>query len=79
MLKNIGRMVEYLNENRINAMLRPETTGKISQFGSVEELISLSEELNILPCIDFAHIYARSLGKINDYNSFYKIMDKILK
>ena len=77
MLKNIGRMVEYLNENRINAMLRPETTGKISQFGSVEELISLSEELNILPCIDFAHIYARSLGKINDYNSFYKIMDNL--
>ena len=77
MLKNIGRMVEYLNENKINAMLRPETTGKISQFGSVEELISLSEELNILPCIDFAHIYARSLGKINDYNSFYKIMDDL--
>jgi len=77
MLKNIGRMVEYLNENKINAMLRPETTGKISQFGSVEELVSLSEELNILPCIDFAHIYARSLGKINDYNSFYKIMDNL--
>ena len=77
MLKNIGRMVEYLNENKINAMLRPETTGKISQFGSVEELVSLSEELNILPCIDFAHIYARSLGKINDYNSFYKIMDDL--
>ncbi len=77
MLRNIGRIVDYLNENKINAMLRPETTGKISQFGSVDELISLSEELDILPCIDFAHIYARSLGKINDYNSFYKIMENM--
>ncbi|WP_292461129.1 TIM barrel protein [Methanothermococcus sp.] len=77
MLKNIDRMIEYLNENKINAMLRPETTGKISQFGSIGELISLSEELNILPCIDFAHIYARSLGRINDYNSFYKIMENM--
>ena len=77
MLKNISRIIDYIKENKINAMLRPETTGKTSQFGSVEELISLSEEIDVLPCIDFAHIYARSYGKINDYNSFYKIMDDL--
>ncbi|AEH06959.1 TIM barrel protein [Methanothermococcus okinawensis] len=77
MVKNINTILSYLTENKINAMLRPETTGKISQFGNVDELIRLSEELNILPCIDFAHIYARSLGKINDYDSFYKIMENM--
>lgn len=74
---NIKKIDEYLKMNKINVVLRPETTGKITQFGSVDELISLSKELGILPCIDFAHIYARSLGKINDYDSFYNIMVKI--
>jgi len=77
MINNIKRIIDYLEENKINAMIRPETTGKITQFGSIEELISISEELNILPCIDFSHIYARSLGKINDYNSFYSIMENV--
>ncbi len=77
MVNHIGKIIEHLNEHDINAMLRPETTGKISQFGSIDELISLSEELDILPCIDFAHIYARSLGKINDYDSFYKILSDL--
>ncbi|HIP16403.1 MAG TPA: hypothetical protein EYG77_04285, partial [Methanothermococcus okinawensis] len=74
MVKNIEKIINYLKENRINVMLRPETTGKITQFGDLDEILSLSHELGILPCIDFAHIYARSMGKINDYNAFYKIL-----
>ncbi len=77
MVKNIGKILEYLKDNNINVMLRPETTGKITQFGDIWELISLSEDLGILPCVDFAHIYARSLGKINDYDSFYKILEEM--
>jgi deoxyribonuclease-4 len=77
MMNNISKIIDEINENGLNIMLRPETTGKISQFGSFEELISLSEELDILPCIDFAHLYARSLGKLNDYNSFHKILETL--
>ncbi|HIP84325.1 MAG TPA: hypothetical protein EYH15_02405 [Methanothermococcus okinawensis] len=76
-LKNIKRILDYLKVNRINVMLRPETTGRVTQFGDLDETLSLSQELGILPCIDFAHIYARSMGKINDYNSFYNILEKV--
>ncbi|AXI24759.1 hypothetical protein CFE53_00670 [Methanofervidicoccus sp. A16] len=75
--KNIGKILDYLKENKINVMLRPETTGRTTQFGDLDETLSLSQELGILPCIDFAHIYARSMGKINDYNAFYKILEKV--
>jgi deoxyribonuclease IV len=39
--------------------LAPETTGKATQFGTLNELISLSKEVNISLCIDFAHLLAR--------------------
>lgn len=42
-----------------------ETTGKVSQFGTLEELVSLSKETGCLICVDFAHIYARQAGKID--------------
>ncbi|MBE5780594.1 MAG: endonuclease IV [Clostridiales bacterium] len=43
--------------------LCPETMGKISQIGNLEETLefcTLDERL--IPCIDFGHLYARSLG-----------------
>lgn len=34
--------------------IRPETTGKASQWGEYEEIIRLSKEFEqVLPCIDF--------------------------
>ena len=56
MVKNIGRILDYLKDNRINVMLRPETTGRITQFGDLDETLSLSQELGILSCIDFSSI-----------------------
>ncbi|MBP2143243.1 deoxyribonuclease-4 [Methanococcus voltae] len=76
--ENTKRIIELKNKMDYDVILRPETTGKITQFGTVEELVNLSNELgneNILPCIDFSHIYARSLGKINNYDEFYKIIE----
>jgi len=62
--------------NRI--MLRPEITGKPTQFGSLEELIILSQELsNILPCIDFAHLYARSGGRVNGYEKTSEVLARL--
>jgi len=74
---NTQRILEKINELNLNVLLRPETTGRTSQFGDIDETIALCSELEILPCIDFSHIYARSKGKINDYNSFCKILQKL--
>jgi len=79
--KALKTIIEKLNEKNIkNLKISLETTGKQSQFGTVDEIISLSKEFNqVFPCIDFAHIYARSLGKINSEEKFQKILDKIKK
>ena len=72
MVKNIGRILDYLKENRINVMLRPETTGRTTQFGDLDEILSLSQELGILPCIDFAHTPCINMGEIytGQYSKF---------
>ena len=58
-------------EEGIDAILRPETTGKPTQFGSLEELVNMSSELEgVLPCIDFSHLHARSAGAENSYEEF---------
>lgn len=59
--------------------LSPETTGKKSQFGSIEELLSIAKDMKISLCIDFAHLYARSEGRINDYKSFKSIIKNVKK
>jgi len=58
--------------------LRPETTGKINQFGSIEELALICrEQKSINICIDFAHLHARSQGKLNTYESFCQVFQSI--
>jgi deoxyribonuclease-4 len=74
-LKAIERTL--LEENN-KIWIRPELTGKSKQFGSLKELIRLSEELeNILPCIDFSHLYARSLGRYNSYERFREVLETL--
>lgn len=56
--------------------LCPETTGKVSQFGDIDELVKLSKETGCGLCVDFAHIYARNLGEIN-YNYVCKLIKDV--
>ncbi len=58
---------EKIKENSWDVKLAPETTGKPSQFGSVEELMRLHKETGCHVCVDFAHLKARCQGDI-DYN-----------
>ncbi|MCH8329285.1 MAG: hypothetical protein IIB81_02745, partial [Nanoarchaeota archaeon] len=65
-------------ENKI--WIRPETTGKGSQFGNIDEILRLSQEFNnVMPCVDFAHVHARSGGKYNSYKEFCSILENIEK
>ena len=65
-------------EKITGVLLRPETTGKPTQYGSLEEILRLSKELpNTRPTIDFAHLHARSGGKFNTLDEFRKILDTV--
>lgn len=57
--------------------LRPEVTGKPSQFGTIEEILDLCTELEgVAPCIDFAHWHART-GRFNSYAEFTSILTRV--
>ena len=63
-LDTMRRAVEALDEAGYGDMtLCPETMGKIGQLGTLDEVLALcGVDKRITPCIDFGHLYARSLG-----------------
>lgn len=70
-------LLEILREKAVSITLRPETTGKASQFGSLEEILALSAEVDgISPCLDFAHLHARE-GKNNTREEWAAILARI--
>jgi len=62
--KRILEMQAIIKKNSWNVELAPETTGKKSQFGTLQELIKLHKETSCSFCVDFAHLEARN-GKEN--------------
>jgi len=71
-------IVKTLRDEGIEIWIRPETMGGLAEFGDLEEVISLSEELEmVLPAIDFAHLHARSLGKYNTYEEVAGVLGEI--
>ena len=73
--KSLNVIEERLSRLDIEIELRPELTGKTSQFGSLEELISLTKKVGTCrPCMDFSHLYART-GKYNTYEEFCEVLD----
>lgn len=62
-----------------NVRILPETMGKLSQLGSLNDVLTICENTECLPCIDFGHLYARSLGKINGKEEFRKVLVEIEK
>ncbi len=56
----------------------PETMGKIGQLGTLEEVLELCRvDERILPCIDFGHLNARTLGSIKTADDYAHILDEM--
>jgi len=78
--KSIREMSTTLKKEKNDVWFRLETTGKPTQFGSLDEILKLSAEFdNVMPCVDFAHLHARTNGKYNSYKEFSEILGKIEK
>lgn len=72
-----------LEEEGVQVTLRPETMGKGAMFGSLDEVVQLTKELDfVAPCIDVAHLHARTGdGSFNTYDEFaamFKLIQKEL-
>ncbi len=63
-LDTMARAVKACDEAGYgDCILCPETMGKFNQLGTLEEVLALcGVDERITPCIDFGHLYARSLG-----------------
>jgi len=63
--KNIIEMQKEIKKNKWKIKLAPETTGKQNVFGSIDEILRLVKDTKCAFTIDFAHILARSEGKLS--------------
>lgn len=74
--ENFLEILDKLEELGVsNVKLGIEVMGKESMFGSLDEVIRLCKEINhkqLVPYLDFGHIYVRNNGKIN----YAEIFDK---
>ena len=58
--------------------LCPETMGKINQLGDLDEVLELCTlDGRLVPCIDFGHLYARSLGADDGLEAFSRMLDRV--
>lgn len=61
-----------------NFIFSPETTGKKSQLGNLNEIIELCQSFDHFePTIDFAHVYARGQGCLKTKDDFNNVFRKI--
>jgi len=75
--KNLNDILVKLRENDVKVILRPEVTGKGTQFGTLDEVLNLCQELNgVAPCIDFSHWHART-GANNSYDEFHNVLKTV--
>lgn len=76
--KQTETIMKTLKEEDNDVWVRPETTGKPTQWGDLDEIVRLSKMFDkVLPCVDFAHLHARSNGGYNTYDDFCKIFEFI--
>ena len=64
---------EQLKSEGVDITLRIETMGRGSQFGSLDEVLRITEIEGVLPCIDFSHLHAIT-GKYNSKEEFASIL-----
>ncbi|OGJ55847.1 hypothetical protein A3D88_01835 [Candidatus Peribacteria bacterium RIFCSPHIGHO2_02_FULL_52_16] len=82
--ENLRRATEDILKHKKlfpNVNLAYETMGKTAQFGTLEEVLKLSKEFDLYPCVDPAHMHARTNGKINstkEWNEMFDAYEKYL-
>lgn len=77
--KSLMEVINQAEKEGILLWLLPEVTGKHSQFGTIDEVLSLSRELRrVAPCIDVAHWHARTT-MFNSYKEFCSCLEQVRK
>jgi deoxyribonuclease-4 len=73
--------IDELRADGNSVTLRPETMGKSAMLGSLEDTLAMSRAIDgVQPCLDFAHLYARTGdGSVNSYDEWMQLLGKYKK
>jgi deoxyribonuclease-4 len=78
-MEKLNEAVDELTEQLESLQIRdytfaPETTGKKSQLGSLEEIIEICQRHEkFAPTVDFAHLHARECGLFKDKDDYGRV------
>ena len=78
-LRSIKEVVRACDDGGFGHItLCPETMGKINQLGDLDEVLELcTTDERLIPCVDFGHLYARSLGADEGAEVCFRMLDRI--
>ncbi|HDI75392.1 MAG: deoxyribonuclease IV [Thermoprotei archaeon] len=77
-IKSLKEIEDKISVFKEKILLGAETMGKKNQFGSLDEIIKASQEIDILvPVIDWAHLHARDVGALNEPRDFIIVLERI--
>lgn len=81
--KNVRAAVEDIMSKKSklfpNTNLALETMGKVSQFGTLDEVLKICKEFDLYPTVDPAHMHARTNGLINTTKEWNQMFDTYVK
>jgi deoxyribonuclease-4 len=75
-IRRLSGCITELRECGNKVRLRPETMGKGALLGSFEDTLTLSKEIDgVEPCLDFAHLHARTGDStMNSYDEWVTLL-----
>ena len=75
--QRIQEIIDVLKKEKVSVDVRTELVGKPTQWGSLDEIIRLSKEVDgVKPAIDFSHQHARTRA-FNTYEEFSSVLEAI--
>ncbi len=80
-LRSLGEVIRACDDAGFGGLtLCPETMGKINQLGDLDEVLELCTlDERLVPCIDFGHLYARSLGVLDGPEEMRRMLDRMVE
>lgn len=74
----VHKLNEILRELRFPAKIGIETTGKVRQLGSLEDVIDIVKRTrDTEPIINWAHIHARGVGSLRTEGDYRRVIEQV--
>jgi len=77
-IDNVAAIMEWWNDNNIKTRLGVEITGRQEAFGSLEQVLSLCDEVDgIVPVVNFPHHHSRTGGSLIASSDFRDLLESV--